>query len=248
MRTTLNKSTTNRSISPQKNVLLSVLIPCFNEKSTIEDLLERVQMAEPYDKEIIVVDDASTDGSQDILKTLENKIDKVIYRKRNGGKGAALKDGINAASGEIIIFQDADLEYDPNEYTRMIAPIKDGLADVVYGSRFSGGETHRVLYFWHRVANGFLTLASNMFTNLNLTDMETCFKAFRADQLKSLELKEKRFGIEPEITAKIANKRLRIYEIGISYAGRTYDEGKKIGVKDAFRAIYCIVAYNTYKK
>jgi glycosyltransferase involved in cell wall biosynthesis len=230
-------------LTPIHKPKLSVIIPCFNEINTIDTIIDRVVHAKPSHKEIILVDDGSTDGSQERLKVLKPKIDKLILRKVNEGKGAALRDGINAAEGSIIIFQDADLEYDPAEYEIIISPIVSGFADVVYGSRFSGGNVHRVMFFWHRIANGILTLISNMFTNLNLTDMETCFKAFRAEVLKDIHLVENRFGVEPEITAKISKRNLRIYEVGISYQGRTYEEGKKIGLKDAFRALYCILKY-----
>jgi glycosyltransferase involved in cell wall biosynthesis len=225
---------------------LSVVIPCYNEAATIESVVDAVRRS-PYDpKEIIVVDDCSKDGTRDILKRLAHKVDKVLYHDVNRGKGAALRTGFRAASGDIVIIQDADLEYDPAEYPKVIQPILSDRADVVYGSRFMGGEAHRVLYFWHRVGNGFLTLLSNMCTNLNLTDMETCYKAFRREVIQSIEIKEDRFGFEPEITAKVARKRCRIYEVGISYSGRTYEEGKKIGWKDGFRALYCILKYRFF--
>jgi len=195
-------------------------------------------------KEIIIVDDCSTDGTKEILYDLEIAVDKVIYHNVNKGKGAALRTGFSHATGDIIIVQDADLEYNPQEYTRLITPIVDGRADVVYGSRFIGGEVRRVLYFWHTLGNRFLTLFSNMFTNLNLTDMETCYKVFRREVIQEIDVRENRFGFEPEITAKIARKNLRIYEMGISYSGRTYTEGKKINWKDGFKAIYYILKYN----
>jgi glycosyltransferase involved in cell wall biosynthesis len=222
---------------------LSVVIPAYNESATIEELVGRVQ-AVPVNKEIVIVDDASTDGTLEILKRLERQDNVVVYRHEvNQGKGAALRTGIASASGELVIIQDADLEYDPNEYPKLMAPIEAGLADVVYGSRFAGGEAHRVLYFWHSVGNRFLTLLSNMFTNLNLTDMEVCYKVFRRDVIQSIEIEENRFGFEPEITAKIARLGCRIFEVGVSYRGRTYREGKKIGWRDGVRAIVCIVKY-----
>ena len=222
---------------------LSVIIPAYNESATIEGIVSRVQ-AVPLSKEIIIVDDASTDGTCEVLERLQAQDNVfVYYHKVNQGKGAALRTGIRHASGEMVIIQDADLEYDPNEYPKLMAPIEAGLADVVYGSRFAGGEAHRVLYFWHSVGNRFLTLLSNMFTNLNLTDMEVCYKVFRRDVLERLEIEEDRFGFEPEITAKIARMGCRIYEVGISYRGRTYREGKKIGWRDGIRAVICIVKY-----
>ncbi|TYB33908.1 MAG: glycosyltransferase family 2 protein [Flexistipes sinusarabici] len=228
---------------------LSVIIPCYNEINTIDTIIETVRNS-PYDnKELIIVDDFSTDGTRDKLKnSIEIQVDKVIYHKYNQGKGAALRTGINAASGEIVIIQDADLEYDPNEYPKLVAPILDGKADVVYGSRFIGGDAHRIVYFWHRIGNGFLTLMSNMFTNLNLSDMETCYKVFRREIIQDIDIEENRFGFEPEITAKISKRKgIRIYEVGISYYGRTYEEGKKIGWKDGIRALYAIFKYNVLK-
>jgi glycosyltransferase involved in cell wall biosynthesis len=219
------------------------VIPCYNEAATIESVVEAVRSAPYAPKEIIVVDDGSEDGTRDILKRLASKVDKVFYHDVNQGKGAALRTGFRAASGDIVIVQDADLEYDPAEYLKVVQPILSGKADVVYGSRFIGGEAHRVLYFWHRVGNGLLTLLSNMCTNLNLTDMETCYKAFRREVIQSIEIEENRFGFEPEITAKVAKRRCRVYEVSISYSRRTYEEGKKIGWKDGFRAIYCILKY-----
>jgi len=229
-------------------VKLSVVIPCYNEKETIVELVNAV-LASPYqDKEIIIIDDHSTDGTQEILKAeIEDRVSRVIYKDKNEGKGAALRSGFEAFTGDVVIIQDADLEYDPNEYQKVITPILNDKADVVYGSRFMGGEPHRVVYFWHRVGNGFLTLMSNFMTNLNLTDMETCYKAFKREVIKSIQLEENRFGFEPEITAKIARKKCRIYAVGISYYGRTYEEGKKIGWKDGFRAIYCIIKYRFNK-
>lgn len=224
---------------------LSVVIPCYNEAGTIEKVIDAVLRAPFPDKEIIVVDDFSTDGTREILKDrIASKIGKVIYHPFNQGKGAAIRSAIREATGEIVIIQDADLEYDPEEYPKVIRPILENKADVVYGSRFIGSEPHRVVYFWHRVGNGILTLLSNMFTNLNLTDIETCYKAFRREIIQSIEIEENRFGFEPEITAKMARKGVRIYEVGISYHGRTYREGKKINWKDGVRALYCIVKYN----
>lgn len=227
---------------------LSVVIPCYNESSTIEELIAAVRRAPCEDKEIIVVDDCSTDGTTEILRErLASRIDKLIHQPVNRGKGAALRAGIAAATGDIVIIQDADLEYDPQQYDMLVAPIVQGKADVVYGSRFVGSQPHRVVYFWHRVGNGLLTLLSNMFTNLNLTDMETCYKVFRREIIQGIRIEEDRFGFEPEITAKIARSRSRIYEVGISYYGRTYEEGKKIGWRDGFRAMYCILKYNLFR-
>lgn len=227
---------------------LTIVIPCYNEKSTIETLITAVKNSPYENKEIIVVDDYSTDGTREILKDrFESLVDRIIYHEKNSGKGAALRTGFQAATGDIVMVQDADLEYDPNEYPKIIEPILQDKADVVYGSRFVGGEPHRVLYFWHRLGNGLLTLLSNMFTNLNLTDMETCYKAFRRSIIQSIEIEEDRFGFEPEITAKIAKKRCRVFEVGISYSGRTYEAGKKIGWRDGIKAIYYIIKYNLFR-
>ena len=228
--------------------LLSVVIPCFNEAGTILDLIERVRQAPVASKQLIVVDDGSSDGTRELLKGLSAPDLTVLLHERNKGKGAALATGFAAAVGQICIVQDADLEYDPNEYPLVIGPIVEGKADVVFGSRFQGAAPHRVVYFWHRIGNGFLTLMSNMLTDLNLKDMETCYKAFRTEIIQSIPIREKRFGFEPEITAKVAKRRCRIYEVGISYYGRTYDEGKKIGWKDGVRAVWCILKYNLWAR
>jgi glycosyltransferase involved in cell wall biosynthesis len=227
---------------------LSVIIPCFNEEKTVKDLINEVKMSKVTDIEIIVVDDFSTDGTRDILANLNDENIKIYYHEFNKGKGAALRTGFKNATGDICIVQDADLEYDPKEFPLLIEPIENNKADVVFGSRFQSGRPHRVVYFWHRIGNGFLTLLSNFFTDLNLSDMETCYKAFRTEIIKSIDIKENRFGFEPEITAKISKMNLRIYEVGISYYGRTYAEGKKIGWKDGVRAIYCILKYNLFSR
>ena len=224
---------------------LSVVIPCYNERATLESVLDRVRATPVKDVEIVVVDDCSTDGTRDLLREkLEAMVDRVVYHERNQGKGAALRSGFEAATGDIVLIQDADLEYDPQEYPRLLRPILEGQADVVFGSRFSGGDAHRVLYFWHYLGNRFLTLLSNAFTNLNLTDMEVCYKVFRQEVLRQIRIEEDRFGFEPEITAKVARLGCRVYEVGISYSGRTYGEGKKIGWRDGVRAIVCILKYN----
>jgi len=224
---------------------LSIVMPCYNEAGTIEQIINAMLAAPFSDKEIIVVDDGSTDGTVEILKNkIESKVNRVIYQPFNQGKGAALRQGIPLATGDVVIIQDADLEYDPFEYPKILQPIIDNKADVVFGSRFMGSEAHRVVYFWHRLGNGLITLISNMLTNLTLTDIETCYKAFRRDIIQSITIEEDRFGFEPEITAKISKIKCRIYEVGISYYGRTYEEGKKINWKDGLRALYCIIKYN----
>ena len=224
---------------------LSVIIPCYNELNSIEQVVRSVIDVVGDDGEIIIVDDCSTDGTRELLEeNIEDKLARVFYQSSNQGKGAALRTGFAAATKDIVIVQDADFEYDPHDYPIVIEPILNNQADVVYGSRFIGNRPHRVLYFWHRMGNGLLTLMSNMFTNLNLTDMETGYKAFRREVIQSIEIEENRFGFEPEITAKIARGKYRIYEVGIGYFGRTYDEGKKIGWKDGMWAIWCILKYN----
>ena len=227
---------------------LSIIIPCYNESSTILSLIAAVKQSPVKDREIIIVDDGSEDGTRDILGELSDPEVRVIFHKANQGKGAALRTGFQEATGDICIVQDADLEYDPQEFPVVIQPILEGKADVVFGSRFQSGRPHRVVYFWHRIGNGVLTLMSNFFTDLNLSDMETCYKAFRREVIQSINIRENRFGFEPEVTAKVAKMNLRIYEVGISYYGRTYDEGKKIGWRDGFRAIYCILKYNLWSK
>jgi len=226
---------------------ITIVVPVYNERQTLLAVLERIDAAPVLGlaKEIILVDDGSKDGTRDLLQQLDQRKYRVILHERNQGKGAALHTGFKHATGDIVLVQDADLEYDPDDYPKLLQPFLEHNADVVYGSRFVGGESHRVLFFWHSVANRMLTYLSNMFTNLNLTDMEVCYKAFRREVIQSLDLREKRFGFEPEVTAKIAKiPKLRVYEVGVSYDGRTYEEGKKIGLKDAFRALWCIIKYH----
>ena len=226
---------------------VSIIIPCYNEEKTIEKILDKILNLKDLDLEIIVVDDKSSDLSRNIITDkLKNKIDKVILNDKNYGKGYSIRKGIEEASGEVLIIQDADLEYDPKDYEKILEPFKLGVADVVYGSRFIGSDKKRVLYFWHTVGNKFLTLFSNIFTNLNLTDMEVGYKAFKTSILKNINLKENRFGFEPEVTAKIAKRSLRVYEVGISYFGRKYIDGKKITWRDGFSAIRCILKYNLF--
>jgi len=231
---------------------LSIIIPAYNEDKTIQLILDKIKhviLINDIQKEIIIINDGSTDNTEKWVSTyIEDNTNldiKYFLHETNKGKGAAIHTGIKHATGEYLIIQDADLEYDPNEYNLLLKPVLDGYADVVYGSRFMGGKPHRILFFWHSIGNKFLTFLSNMFTNLNLTDMETCYKLFRTDIIKKIQLKENRFGFEPEVTAKISKlKNIRIYEVGISYYGRTYQEGKKINWKDGFKAIYCIIKYN----
>jgi len=227
---------------------ISIIIPCFNEEKTISLVINKILTNYPGEKEIIVIDDYSNDKTREILKSeLENKIDKLIFNKKNYGKGFSIREGINVAEGDVVLIQDADLEYDPSDYNKLLKPIEKGVADVVYGSRFLGGEEKRVLYFWHTIGNKFLTTFSNMFSNLNLTDMEVGYKLFKSNVIKDIKLIENRFGFEPEITAKIAKKKIRIFEVGISYYGRRYEDGKKITWKDGVSAIRCIIKYNIFK-
>ncbi|NUQ82313.1 MAG: glycosyltransferase family 2 protein [Bacteroidetes bacterium] len=228
---------------------ISIIVPVFNEARTIRQVIERIRAADTcgLEKDIILVDDASTDETPVILASLNDRSIRIFTHQKNRGKGAAIRTGISQATGDLILIQDADLEYHPREYPSLLAPILSDDADVVYGSRFMGGSAHRVLYFWHYVGNQFLTFVSNMFTNLNLSDMETCYKVFRREKIQSIRLRENRFGFEPEVTAKISKIRgIRIYEVGISYFGRSYEEGKKIGWKDGIRAFYCIIRYNVF--
>jgi len=228
-------------------VKISVIIPCFNEHKTINTILDKLKNLSNFSKEIIIVDDFSNDGTKEILQKIENSDEiKTIFNEKNFGKGYCIKKGIEEASGDIIIIQDADLEYDPTDIPKLINPIKNGDADVVYGSRFTGSDKKRVLFYWHSLGNKFLTTLSNMFSNLNLTDMECCYKAFKKEIIKSINLKENRFGFEPEVTAKISKKDIKIFEVGIKYFGRKYSEGKKITWIDGFRAIYCIIFYSFF--
>ncbi|MBW1734198.1 MAG: glycosyltransferase family 2 protein [Deltaproteobacteria bacterium] len=228
---------------------LSIIIPCYNEKQHLSELISLVKGSPVQDKEIILVDDCSTDGTREMIRTrLADQVDKVIYHPENMGKGAAIRSGLNHVTGDMVIIQDADLEYDPMEYPKLMEPVLREKADVVYGSRFMGEGPHRVHLFWHYVGNRILTIFSNMFTNLNLTDMETCYKLFRTEVIRKIDLKQNRFGIEPELTAKIAREKCRIYEVGISYYGRSYQEGKKIGWKDGFKAIFVILRYGIFRK
>ena len=227
---------------------LSIIIPCYNEVKTIKEIITKVKNEKNYEKEIIVIDDSSNDGTREILKNeISNEITKLLLNEKNYGKGYCVKKGIEAATGDITLIQDADLEYEPSDYSKLVEPIKNNYADVVYGSRFIGSEEKRVLFFWHSIGNFILTTFSNILTNLNLSDMEVCYKAFKSEIIKNIELKENRFGFEPEITAKISKKKLRIYEVGVRYYGRTYSEGKKITWKDGLSALRCIFYYNLFK-
>ncbi|HPH87106.1 MAG TPA: glycosyltransferase family 2 protein [Chitinophagales bacterium] len=236
------------------NKKLTIIVPAYNEENTIQHILNKineVQLIQDLQKEIIVVNDCSADNTEQKVTEFQQQHPEltIVYKKHeiNKGKGAALRTGFQSATGDFVIVQDADMEYDPNEFNILVKPILDGFADVVYGSRFMGGKPHRILFFWHTIGNKMLTFASNLFTNLNLTDMETCYKMFRREIIQSIDLKENRFGFEPEVTAKMAKiPKIRVYEVGISYYGRTYEEGKKIGMKDAFRALYCIIRYNLF--
>ena len=228
---------------------LSIIIPCFNESNTIKKIIEKIHHISKFEKEIIVIDDSSTDGSREILQNeISDQISILILNEKNYGKGYSVRRGIERATGSILLIQDADLEYDPTDYPRLIEPIQNGYADVVFGSRFVGSEEKRVLFFWHSLGNKVLTLFSNMLTNLNLTDMENCYKVFKSEVIKDIVLKENRFGFEPEVTAKLAKKNLRIFEVGVKYYGRKYSEGKKITWKDGISAIRCIIHYNLFSK
>jgi len=228
-------------------MLVTVIIPCFNEKKTIAKVVDRINNLKDLNLEVIVIDDYSNDGTRELLKDeIDNNVSKIIFNNKNYGKGYCIKKGIEASNGDVILIQDADLEYDPSDYPKLLKPIESGVADVVYGSRFLGGEEKRVLYFWHTLGNKLLTIFSNMFTNLNLTDMEVGYKLFKSDIIKDINLVENRFGIEPEVTAKIAKKKIRIFEVGISYYGRKYEDGKKITWRDGFSAIRCIIKYNLF--
>ena len=227
---------------------VSIIIPCYNENKTIDQIVNKILNQTKIKKEIIIIDDCSTDGTKEILqKNINSKVDKIIYNKKNFGKGFCIKKGIEISTGQIVLIQDADLEYDPSDYNKILKPIFEGNADVVYGSRFVGSEEKRVLFYWHSVGNYLLTTLSNIFSNLNLTDMENCYKAFKSDLIKSINLEEERFGFEPEITAKIAKKKIRIFEVGVKYFGRTYSEGKKITWRDGFSALRCIIKYNLFR-
>ena len=228
---------------------LSIVIPVYNEINTLANVIDKVrEVALPMVKEIIIVDDFSTDGTRELIKSFQEADLKILFHRENQGKGAALRTGFQYATGDIILIQDADLEYDPQDYPKLLQPILDGKADVVYGSRFQGSEAHRVLYYWHSVGNKLLTMISNMLTNINLTDMETCYKVFRRDILTHVIIKENRFGFEPEITAKVARQKCRIFEVGISYNGRCYEDGKKISWRDGVWAFWCILKYNLLEK
>ena len=230
-----------------KRIKLSIIIPCYNEEATISQIIEKIIINSPFNNEIIVIDDCSTDKSKKILESnLKNKISKLIINEKNYGKGYSIRKGIEVCSGDIVLIQDADLEYDPSDYVRLVSPIVNGEGDVVYGSRFVGTEERKILYYWHSVGNKILTTFSNMLSNLNLTDMECCFKVFKSQLLKSIRLKENRFGFEPEITAKIAKLNINIYEVGVKYHGRKYSEGKKITWRDVFASLKCILYYNLF--
>lgn len=227
---------------------VSIIIPCYNEHKTIVQIIDKILNQKEIEKEIIIIDDCSTDGTKEILqKNINSKVDKIIYNEKNIGKGFCIKKGVEISSGQVVLIQDADLEYDPSDYSKILKPIFEGNADVVYGSRFVGSEEKRVLFYWHSVGNYILTTLSNIFSNLNLTDMENCYKAFKSDLIKSINLEEDRFGFEPEVTAKIAKKKIRIFEVGVKYFGRTYSEGKKITWRDGFSALRCIIKYNLFR-